>query len=226
MGIPGTTIWMEVEGGLCFCVFHSLSPKLWSPSSHRQPDRGSCPPGAIHTGKRTYTQTHTYPRQVTWACLAPWGQTYLHPSVIMSRAIGMRGQIKSDHRAFSDASHSFCTPGLTGSPLGGVLQTRQIYCFLPTFQMDKLRLKRDLDDLPHPAACLVSGNTGTVLSFPKHLLATCQCARPVTGLLLGAKDAKENETQPLPLVRDNSTMAILKVSISMSLLTSRVSSAT
>lgn len=65
MGIPGTTIWMEVEGGpLGLCLLLPLCP-FWSPSSHRQPAQSSSLPGAVNTGKQTSTWAHTYLRKVT-----------------------------------------------------------------------------------------------------------------------------------------------------------------
>ena len=59
MGIPGTGIWMEVEGGLCVCVFHSLCPNSGAQVPTDKADQGSGPPAAVNTGKQMYPEAHT-----------------------------------------------------------------------------------------------------------------------------------------------------------------------
>lgn len=107
-----------------------------------------------------HIQVHTYPRQVTWARLAPWGRTNSHKDVFVPVDSHVKSQHGRQDRWSETAEHFLtpptaqspsATPGLLGSPPGGVLQTRRLL-LSPPFPDGHTEAQADVKDLPNPTA--------------------------------------------------------------------------
>lgn len=106
-----------------------------------------------------HIQVHTYPREVTWTHLVPWCRTNSHKDTFVPVGSHVKSQHGCQDRWNETAEHfltphtaqSFRTPGLLGSPPGGVLQTKRLW-FSPPFPGGQTETQTDVKDLPNLTA--------------------------------------------------------------------------